>query len=604
MPTLSRTCPRRDARPRVPAHRWTARTLPAVLLSAALVVVTGGAGAAGSAAPPVEPAPAVAVEAVPAADASSAAIDTPGAAAASPVVESSVVGSLAAAYATPSPVVPMRTPPDAPSRYQGQVTCDPVEKPGAAAIRTLLRSAYGRANSGGITRACSVGGTSEHKEGRAYDWALDASDPTDRARASEFLTWLVGPDGAGAPAGNARRLGVQYVIWDRQTWQSWTGVWKPYTGANPHTDHIHLSLSWDGAFQRTSFWTGAAVSPVDHGPCQVYAGVLVAPYSGPNHTACPPPLPPPNSPTGWVEVARPEMRSVVLRGWAKDADTSASLEVHVYVDGRWGGAWKADVYRPDLMGPYGFELRVPLDAGAHQVCAYAINVGSGTTNTSLGCPTVAPLSGNPVGTLDGVSVVPGGVQVRGWSIDPDTDAPVTVHTYAGGAWAGAASASVLRPDVAAAYPLMGPAHGFGTLLTPAAGPQRVCTYAINTGPGAANPLLGCRDVVALGADPVGNVEQVRGGPGTVGVSGWVLDPDLSDSVSVHVYVDGGWRAAAVADRPRTDVAAAYPGWSAGRGFAVEVAGLAAGRHQVCTYAINVGPGSSNPLLRCQDVTVS
>jgi hypothetical protein len=56
---------------------------------------------------------------------------------------------------------------------------------------------------------------------------------------------------------------------------------------SPHTDHIHLSLSWDGAFARTSWWTGSAVTRVDHGPCQVYEGVLVAPYAGPNYRRAP-----------------------------------------------------------------------------------------------------------------------------------------------------------------------------------------------------------------------------------------------------------------------------------------------------------------------------
>ena len=115
----------------------------------------------------------------------------------------------------------------------------------------------------------------------------NVSDPAQKAMVDSFLAWLVGPDAQGVAAGNARRLGVQYVIFNRQTWQSWTGAWKPYTGCSPHTDHVHISLSWDGAFKRTSWWTGRAVTQVDRGPCQLYIGELAATYAGPTYSACP-----------------------------------------------------------------------------------------------------------------------------------------------------------------------------------------------------------------------------------------------------------------------------------------------------------------------------
>lgn len=198
-----------------------------------------------------------------------------------------VGGSATAAAPSPVPAVAFATAPEAPSRYQPQVSCDPTEKPGTAALRDLLRRSYGTANSGGIARACGQGGTSEHKEGRAYDWMLNAANPADKAIADSFLAWLVGPDAQGVAAGNAHRLGVQYVIWNRQTWQSWTGSWKPYTGSSPHTDHVHTSLSWDGALKRTSWWTGAAVSRTDYGPCRVYTGEPAPAYGGANYSPCP-----------------------------------------------------------------------------------------------------------------------------------------------------------------------------------------------------------------------------------------------------------------------------------------------------------------------------
>lgn len=174
--------------------------------------------------------------------------------------------------------------------YLPQVDCDPTAKPGTTALRTLLLHTYGGRDLG-ITRACGIGATSEHKDGRAFDWGLAASNPVERAVAQQFLTWLlaIGPD--KLPSYNARRLGVMYVIWDGRIWGAYTttnGGWKSYGGAEAHTDHIHLSLSWAGAMKRTSFWTGKA-APVDYGTCRQWTEVPAAPYRGPRASPCPPP---------------------------------------------------------------------------------------------------------------------------------------------------------------------------------------------------------------------------------------------------------------------------------------------------------------------------
>ena len=509
-----------------------------------------------------------------------------------------------AAPAGPQPTVAFSGTSEVRSRYQPQVSCDPTEKPGTVALRDLLRGTYGKANGGGIVRSCAQGGTSEHKEGRAYDWMLNASDPADKALADSFLAWLVGPDAAGVPGGNAHRLGIQYVIWDRQTWQSWTGAWKPYDGASPHTDHVHVSLSWDGALRRTSWWTGATVTRADHGPCQVYVGELVPAYSGPNYTSCPRAVPRPvGDPVGRLDEARPALGAVALRGWAKDPDTADPLAVHVYVDGHGQGAFVADRPRPDLGGAHGFEITLPVGHGNHRVCVYAINVGRGASNPSLGCAVLARAAGDPVGNHERVVPAPGGLRTTGWAIDPDSTSPVATHVYVDGRYAGQSTASKRRPDVGRAFPLMGSDHGLETVVPAAGGSRDVCVYAINVGPGGSNPLVGCREVAALGNHPIGSLDSVTGGNGSARVTGWTLDPDVAGSIPVHVYVDGRYRGSAVASGPRPDVRAAFPGWDAQRGFTTTVGGLSRGRHDVCVYAIGAGPGGTNPLLRCQPVTV-
>jgi len=104
---------------------------------------------------------------------------------------------------------------------------------------------------------------------------------------------------------------------------------------------------------------------------------------------------------------------------------------------------------------------------------------------------------SPIGSLDVVSTGPLRVAVQGWTLDPDVAAPVEVHVYVDVVGTGLGAAAGARPDVAAAYPGYGPAHGFSASLATTPGSHRVCAYGINVGAGA-NSQLGCRTVVVPG----------------------------------------------------------------------------------------------------------
>ncbi|WP_338748296.1 peptidoglycan-binding domain-containing protein [Janibacter alittae] len=155
---------------------------------------------------------------------------------------------------------------DVASPYVPQDTCDPVAKPGVLAFARLMASHYSEFNYG-ISRACTSGVT-EHSEGRALDWMLNAYDSHERGVADSVLAWLMAPDAQGRQGAMARRFGIMYVIWDRRIWGTYQmdAGWRPYNGPNPHTDHIHFSFSWDGAMQRTSWWTGKAWTGVSTSP--------------------------------------------------------------------------------------------------------------------------------------------------------------------------------------------------------------------------------------------------------------------------------------------------------------------------------------------------
>jgi hypothetical protein len=140
--------------------------------------------------------------------------------------------------------------------YVGQTTCSPVAKRGTTAFAKLLLRTYPSSRSLGISRSCGVGGKSEHKEGRAFDWGVSVHRAADRKAVNDLMRWLLKTDRFGNRHAMARRLGIQYMIWNGRIWGAYAAGsgWRKYTGSNPHTDHVHFSLSWAGARKNTSFW--------------------------------------------------------------------------------------------------------------------------------------------------------------------------------------------------------------------------------------------------------------------------------------------------------------------------------------------------------------
>jgi SpoIID/LytB domain protein len=204
------------------------------------------------------------------------------------------------------------------------------------------------------------------------------------------------------------------------------------------------------------------------------------------------------NPIGSLDAASGTLGRITMSGWAIDPDTAAVIDVHVYVDGVGAAVLPANRSRPDVGRAYpdygaghGWAASIAASEGTHNACAYAINVGAGA-HTLLGCRSIT-VRHTPFGAVDSAVRTTGGIRVRGWAIDPDTTAPIDVHVYVDGIGAGVQTASRSRPDVGAAVPPYGSAHGYD-LTVPAAGSARtVCVYAINVGPGS-NSLLACRSV--------------------------------------------------------------------------------------------------------------
>ncbi|MET0557861.1 MAG: DUF1906 domain-containing protein [Solirubrobacterales bacterium] len=141
---------------------------------------------------------------------------------------------------------------------------------------------------------------------------------------------------------------------------------------------------------------------------------------------------------------------------------------------------------------------------------------------TFGAGTLPPVGGDdPVGGIDlASSPIPGQLRVKGWALDPDLlTQTLGIKVFVGGraGTAGAVEyglgeiANQPRNGIGGKYPGAGPNHGFDvTLASVKSGPQPVCVYALNTGPGA-DTLLGCETTNIPVAITLTRVWAPRGG---------------------------------------------------------------------------------------------
>ena len=254
-----------------------------------------------------------------------------------------------------------------------------------------------------------------------------------------------------------------------------------------------------------------------------------------------------------------------------------------------GRVWDVMVFSNHYDPAYGASHTTPMPLAA-----------DGSMSPAAAAPVLVD---SPTGSLDTVSAGPGSISVSGWALDPDAaTSAIAVHVYVDGVGKAVLSATGSRPDVAAALPGAGPAHGYSVTVAIDGGNHTACAYAINTGPGA-NTTLGCR-AVTTGGPPGGSLDGVSViGPRTLQVRGWSMDPGTAASNQVAVYAGGQGMAVMAASAPRPDVGAVYPAWGAAHGFTAAIGGAPAGTYQVCAYGLTVAGSGDNSTLGCRSVTV-
>lgn len=198
-----------------------------------------------------------------------------------------VAAGPASAAAVPHTPIGLPTAIEPLAPYVAQSECDPTTKAGTAKLAALLVATY-PGTTYNTTYACGTDGSvSEHYDGRAIDWMVSIRNATQYADAKALISWLLATDSHGNRNAMARRLGVMYLIYDNRIWGSWDGTWQPYNNCATqptlsydsacHRNHMHISLAWNGANGRTTFWT-RQLYPTDYGPCRV-RGLNWAPTS-------------------------------------------------------------------------------------------------------------------------------------------------------------------------------------------------------------------------------------------------------------------------------------------------------------------------------------
>ncbi len=99
---------------------------------------------------------------------------------------------------------------------------------------------------------------SNHAAGRAFDLM------STKARGDAVVNWLLAPDAKGNYSANARRLGVQQILWWDRCWNTdddrgIVSAGRMRKCGIGHFDHVHVDLTFRGARGRTSYWGGRPV---------------------------------------------------------------------------------------------------------------------------------------------------------------------------------------------------------------------------------------------------------------------------------------------------------------------------------------------------------
>lgn len=123
--------------------------------------------------------------------------------------------------------------------YQPARNCTGGPAAGTGALLAWLQTTQAPPGSSlGIYNCRNVRGSSTkslHGEGRALDWGVPVgTGPTGTVLGHDLVDML---------GTHAHIIGIQCIIYDRTIWSRVSPNGRPYTGASPHFDHLHIELT-------------------------------------------------------------------------------------------------------------------------------------------------------------------------------------------------------------------------------------------------------------------------------------------------------------------------------------------------------------------------
>ncbi|HST47192.1 fibronectin type III domain-containing protein [Jatrophihabitans sp.] len=248
-----------------------------------------------------------------------------------------------------------------------------------------------------------------------------------------------------------------------------------------------------------------------------------------------------SNPLGVLGSSPQQPGGFLATGYALDPDVTSPITVRIYLDGHWVASGLASVARSDVATRYpgfgqnhGFTIFTPATAGTHQLCAYAMNTGSGTVNTRFGCQTVTRTA-DPAG--GGASIARVGVTdtvaISGWALDPDTASPVTVRITSDGVEKQLLTANQAATGMGTAWSRYGSNHGYSVNLVLDGFEHLVCATALNVGPGK-DVSQGCQRITTSGSASPAAPTGLAAWPGSKQVTlNWT--PSVATAAPVSSY---------------------------------------------------------------------
>lgn len=160
---------------------------------------------------------------------------------------------------------------------------------------------------------------------------------------------------------------------------------------------------------------------------------------------------------------------------------------------------------------------------------------------------------DPIGCVDTSSATIGRITVTGWAFDQDVPSTsIGVHVYVGGpagsagAEGHALTANKNRPDVAKAYSSLRISnyHGFSdTFTTKKTGTQKLYFYAINSGGGTNNPLIGTKTITIPKDTTKPTITNVK--ISNITATGYTISCTVTDNIGVTTVKFPTWTAKVV-----------------------------------------------------------